>query len=196
MKRSISLLLIAVFILSSCSYLNRIAESVDKKLSAIGKDTRKEDEALRRKVERLLGKMDYEGALVLIKRATRDGKPEIFFGDSYVKAIEGISKKGIKYYNSEKYMSAGKTLRRAVSFMPADKKILAEIKYSSEDLELFIEDSSAHLMDRGFKEYRKGNLGYAVSVWKGILEFNPDYKDAIKAIDTATVQMKNLKKID
>jgi len=45
---------------------------------------------------------------------------------------------------------------------------------------------------RALDEYRKGNLAEAIRIWKSILEFDPNNADIIKAIDTATIQLKNL----
>jgi hypothetical protein len=45
---------------------------------------------------------------------------------------------------------------------------------------------------RALDEYRKGNLAGAISIWKSILEFDPNNADIMKAINTATIQLKNL----
>lgn len=45
---------------------------------------------------------------------------------------------------------------------------------------------------RALDEYRKGNLAGAISIWKSILEFDPNNADIKKAINTATIQLKNL----
>jgi hypothetical protein len=42
-------------------------------------------------------------------------------------------------------------------------------------------------------QYREGNIGNAISLWKSILAFDPGNKSIKKSIDTATTQLKNLK---
>lgn len=52
------------------------------------------------------------------------------------------------------------------------------------------------MMQRGLIDYRKGNLSDAITIWKEILKLNPDHTEAKQALRTATVQLKNLKKIE
>ncbi len=53
-------------------------------------------------------------------------------------------------------------------------------------------DLGAQLSQRALDEYRKGNLAEAISIWKSILVFDPNNAVIVKAIDTATIQLKNL----
>ncbi|HEX9021606.1 MAG TPA: hypothetical protein VF903_10150, partial [Nitrospirota bacterium] len=55
-----------------------------------------------------------------------------------------------------------------------------------------LEDCGSHLSQRALAEYRKGNLAEAISIWKSILAFDPANGSIMKAIDTATIQLKNL----
>ncbi len=55
-----------------------------------------------------------------------------------------------------------------------------------------LKDCSSNLSQHALAEYRKGNLAEAISIWKSILAFDPGDEIYVKAIDTATVQLKNL----
>jgi outer membrane protein assembly factor BamD (BamD/ComL family) len=57
------------------------------------------------------------------------------------------------------------------------------------------EDRGARLSQQALDEYRKGNLASAISIWKSILAFDPDNPAVVKAINTATIQLKNLEQI-
>ena len=80
--------------------------------------------------------------------------------------------------------------------MPANGDLLSRIEYSSVELNSYLNICSDKLMEKGLMEYRKGNLGNAISMWQDILKFDHDHEEASKAIDTATVQLNNLKKIE
>jgi hypothetical protein len=47
-------------------------------------------------------------------------------------------------------------------------------------------------MEEGLERYREGNLGEAVLIWKKILKFNPDFAEAKRAIETASIQIDSL----
>lgn len=48
------------------------------------------------------------------------------------------------------------------------------------------------LSRKGFEEYRKGNLNGAIGHWQGYLSIDPNNPDIKKAVQTASVQQKNL----
>jgi hypothetical protein len=48
------------------------------------------------------------------------------------------------------------------------------------------------VLQRALADYRKSNLAEAISIWKSILAFDPNNAGIAKAIDTATIQLKNL----
>lgn len=48
------------------------------------------------------------------------------------------------------------------------------------------------LSRKGFEEYRKGNLKGAIGHWQGYLSIDPNNPDIKKAVQTASVQQKNL----
>ncbi len=48
------------------------------------------------------------------------------------------------------------------------------------------------LSRKGFEEYRKGNLNEAIGYWHGYLAIDPNNADIRKALNTASVQQKNL----
>ena len=46
----------------------------------------------------------------------------------------------------------------------------------------------------GLDLYRQGKLKEAIAIWQGLLEFDPDNIEIRKAVDTATEQLKTIKK--
>ncbi len=59
-----------------------------------------------------------------------------------------------------------------------------------------IDRCSEVLNERGIAKYREGKLDEAVAIWKRIIGFDPDNTEVRKAINTASVQMKNLQRIE
>jgi len=49
------------------------------------------------------------------------------------------------------------------------------------------------LSSQGFQEYRKGNIGRAITLWQDLLVIDPNNADIKRALKTAQVQQKNLK---
>ena len=52
-----------------------------------------------------------------------------------------------------------------------------------------------NLFENGLEQYRSGNLDQAISIWKGILTFDPGDQEIKGVVDKATLQLENLQKI-
>jgi predicted TPR repeat methyltransferase len=50
------------------------------------------------------------------------------------------------------------------------------------------------LFENGLEKYRSGTLDQAISIWKGILAFDPEDQEIRKTLDIAILQSKNLEK--
>ncbi|HMK77377.1 MAG TPA: hypothetical protein VK568_14510 [Thermodesulfobacteriota bacterium] len=51
-----------------------------------------------------------------------------------------------------------------------------------------------NLFESGLEQYRSGNLDEAISIWKGILAFDPGNEEVKRVVDRASLQLKNLQK--
>jgi hypothetical protein len=78
------------------------------------------------------------------------------------------------------------------SCMPPKNSGINRTPSGSAHMEAVDRTRSKSEQQRALDEYRKGNLAGAISIWKGILEFDPHNADVMKEIDTATIQLKNL----
>lgn len=192
-------LLLSLFGLASCSHAEK----------RFGKTTPKENREregvysnqLSEKVEPetiemlayLIRQKNYSTALSSVERGIDGGKKEVTFEDEYVDAINRMIDEGRKKLKGEDYESSGRIFSTVIDMYP-DKKVLgSKVKEKPEKLKEHINLSSEKLMDAGLAEYRDGNLGNAIKTWRKILRFNPRYDEAKKAIETATVQLKNLR---
>jgi len=53
-----------------------------------------------------------------------------------------------------------------------------------------------NLFESGLKHYRSDNLDQAISIWKGILVFDPGNEEVKRVVDRPTLQLKNLQKTE
>ncbi len=196
MKRFLPLLLTFNILLSSCTFIKQTKDTLAGVLQTDEqKDARRAAE-IRERVAQLVINKKYADALSLIGSEVKDGRKELSFGDMYVRSVNGLSQEGIFLSSSGDYAMSGIAFRKVLEHMPTNGDLLSEIEYSSVEIISYMNVCSDRLMEKGIMEYRKGNLGNAVSLWQDILKFDADHEETSKAIDTATIQLNNLKKIE
>lgn len=196
MGKYLTIFICIVIFLSSCTFLQRVKDSVRTPPEDTASQTEKSDREVKKRISTLITQKDFEGALEIIRSEIKRGRPEQAFASLHVESENGLLNQGIEFFRSEEYLSAGMVFRKAFSHMPPDGKVNENIIMSSENVSAYIERCSDILMEQGLMEYRQGNLDKALSIWEGILQFNPANERAKKAIDTARVQKKNLKKME
>jgi len=110
------------------------------------------------------------------------------------KAMEEIKRRADEAAAKGDYISAGKAYFLLASDYALYKKLAPSPSYSKDALEEGIKECRLELTQKGLELYRKENLAEAIVLWQGILLFDPDNIEIKKAIDTATEQLKKLKK--
>lgn len=113
----------------------------------------------------------------------------------YSAAINGFIKRGDASLKKKDCGKAGVWYRKALDYYPSDASISKRIKLSKIKVRMKLTGCSRELMEAGLLKYRAGQLGDAIAIWKSIILFDPKNAEAIKALDTATVQFENLKKL-
>ena len=96
--------------------------------------------------------------------------------------------------SKEDFLSAGGIYYALLKEQKYFNKFYKSLSIPKEFLDEGIENCRLQLTKRGLEQYRKGNLAEAISIWKGILKFDPDNQQIKKAIETATTQLKSIKK--
>jgi tetratricopeptide (TPR) repeat protein len=66
--------------------------------------------------------------------------------------------------------------------------------YTLQSLEEGLNNCRTQITRMGMEEYRKGNLRGAIVLWQSLLEFDPGNAEIQKAVETATEQIRKLKK--
>lgn len=91
------------------------------------------------------------------------------------------------------YSSAGQALSSLSRNMDLFEKI-SPPPLSRPAIEKEIDTCRMELTRKGLEHYRKGNLTEAIAIWKDLLAFDPDNLEIRKAVETATEQLKKIKK--
>jgi tetratricopeptide (TPR) repeat protein len=196
MRKFLFPLMAITIVLSSCAFIEQTKGTIVDALQTNEQKDAARAAEIRGRIARLVADKKYDDALSLIGNEVKGGRSERSFGNLYAASINGLASKAVMLSGSGDYGQAGITFRKVLDHYPTDSSLLSEVDYSSAELISFMNACSEKIMEKGLMEYRNGNLGNATSIWQEILKFDPDHEGASKAIDTATVQLNNLKKIE
>ena len=97
---------------------------------------------------------------------------------------EELAKKG-------EFSECGIYTRQLLSLYPHSLPAVSGV--SAEQISQRMNSCSEELMAKGLEAYRAGQMQQAISFWTALLVFNPERADAKKAIDTCSIQLRNLK---
>ena len=111
----------------------------------------------------------------------------------YVKTLEEIKQAADSALDREDYAAAGKTYNILLKNYPDFRGFANRLSFNKAQLNAKIRKCKAALSQKGFEEYRQGNLGEAIALWQGYLAIDPNNTDVRKAVNTAKMQQKNIK---
>ena len=111
---------------------------------------------------------------------------------SYVKAIENIKNRADMAFKKKDFTSSGKIYNILLSNYSRFNDAEQFLSFDSKFLNASITDCSKFLTKKGLEQYRMGNFSQAISIWENILLFDSDNVEIRKAVDTASLQLKNL----
>ncbi len=96
-------------------------------------------------------------------------------------------------YQKNEFAEAGSIFRVLFESGITTRDFAQSLTFDDDYLAKHIKACSKALMDIGLMKYREEKLDEAIAVWKKILAFDLDDRAARSAIDTATVQLQQLK---
>jgi len=138
---------------------------------------------------------EYRRAVETISRAVARYPNQEKIRNEYILTVGVISKLAESALQRQEYGKAGKLfaiLREEANARTEKKRPLAiDPHYLDRQIAL----CSVKLTEQGLVRYRAGELKDAVDLWKTVLVFDPENGEIKKAIETTTMQMKNLEKI-
>ena len=151
---------------------------------------------LRKKVTALLEKSSYRRAIELMSSRNNPGTPAAGMDREYLMAIKGLIATGEESLARGDYADAGQSFRLVLDFYPVHSSLRGKVNRGPTQVRNQLDTSADRLMEQGLIEYRSGHLQNAINKWKGITVFDAGNKEAIKAIETATIQLRALEKIE
>lgn len=137
-----------------------------------------------------VSKGEFEKALGSMLAAMQKYPEEPQLAAYYPQLLESVKAGAEKLYTGESYARAGEVYRALLDDYPGPGKKLPS--FSREYLSGQIGLCAKNLTDQGLIKYRAGELEGAISVWSGILKFDPLNEPVKKAINTARIQLKSL----
>lgn len=126
-------------------------------------------------------------------------RQQVYPNDSYLLArfidlLERMNQLANDALSNKDYALAGKVYYALSKNYKHLEKFYKSSPFSKKSLDDELKNCKLQLTRKGLEQYRKGKLAEAISIWKGLLRFDPDNQEIKKAIDTATAQLKKLKK--
>jgi len=153
---------------------------------------RMEVDRTRMESEQYVVQGDYKSALDVYTDACRKYPDDQALFTYYIKTMKDIHHAAGKAFSREDFASSGGAYYVLLKNNSYCQKLFRELSLDKGILHARLKDCSDQLSQRALAEYRKGNLADAIPVWKSILAFDPNNAGVMKAIDTATIQLKNL----
>jgi tetratricopeptide (TPR) repeat protein len=110
----------------------------------------------------------------------------------YIRTLEAIKTRGDRAFEERDFVRAGCVYEIVLRNVSSVSPLNGSFSFSKEGLIAKIRSCKKILFENGLKQYRSGNLNQAIALWKSILIFDPENEEIKKAVDMATVQVKNL----
>lgn len=148
--------------------------------------------ALRQKIRQQLAADNFSTALALIGTS---GLPETELAEEFGLALKGALKQAAAFMQKDLPEKAGPLYRAALGGYPKTAAVAARAGTTAADIEAGIDSCADRLMERGLVAYRSGDLEQAIRTWKQVHRFAPQHQPSRKALQTAEVQLANLKKV-
>ena len=148
--------------------------------------------AARQNIRKQLAAEDYPAALALVLASGLSGEN---LAEEYGRALKGLVKQAEGYLEKELPEKAGPLYRAALEGYPATPAVAARVGTPPTGITAGIEACADRLMERGLAAYRSGDLDQAIKTWKLIHVFASRHQPSLQALQTAEVQLANLKKV-
>ena len=136
---------------------------------------------------------DFKSALDLHKIAAEKHPGDEALEKGYLATIENIKKAADTSFDQDDFAQAGKAYYLLLKSVLHSNGSAVGLSFTKKSLTERLDECRSTLSQQALRQYRSGNIGNAISLWKSILTFDPGNKSVKKFIDTATIQLKNLK---
>lgn len=114
---------------------------------------------------------------------------------SYIQTLESIKSTGDRAFERGDFAIAGSVYETLLKHVSSLTHLNGSFSFDRDGLTAKIRTCKKNLFENGLEQYRTGNLDQAISIWKGILAFDPGDQEIKAVVDKATLQLENLQKI-
>jgi tetratricopeptide (TPR) repeat protein len=142
--------------------------------------------------KKLMKTGDHQKTIDVYKAEHAEHPQDRILVKEYLKSLEEMKIAADGAFDREDYASAGKTYNVLLKNYPDFKTFTHLLSFDRAKLNARLTECKTALSKKGFQEYRQGNLSEAISLWQGYLAIDPNNADIKKAVNTATLQKKNL----
>lgn len=148
-------------------------------------------QTFRPEIRSLLERREFLKSLRLMQQAVNLGLSEASLREEYTLALRGGMIYSEELSKKERFSECGIYLQQLLNLYPRHLTDLSGV--SAGEIRQKMNFCSDQLMIKGLAAYRAGQMQEAINFWKALLVFNPERTEAEKAIETCSIQLRNLK---
>jgi tetratricopeptide (TPR) repeat protein len=183
---------ILIAFLVSCTSTPPAGQSSRKGDSTQGRrDEITQLQTFRPQIRSLLERREFLKPLRLMQQQVNLGLSESSLAEEYALALRGGMIYSEELSGKERFSECGIYLQQLVNLYPRNLPALSGV--SAGQIRQKMSFCSDQLMVKGLAAYRAGQMQEAINFWTALLVFNPERTEAEKAIDTCSIQLRNLK---
>jgi hypothetical protein len=183
---------ILIACLLSCTSTPPAGQSSRKEVSA---KERKEEigqvQTLRPQIRFRLEQREFLKALRLMQQEVNGGTSEASLAEEYRLALRGGMNHIEELLKKEQFSKCGVYSRQLLNLYPPSLTAISDVP--AEQIRQKLNFCSDQLMASGLAAYRAGEMQQAIDFWTALLVFDPERTEAKNAIETCTIQLRNLK---
>lgn len=138
----------------------------------------------------------YEQAIDVISVALSRYPGHAGVADEYSETMEKIRVEAEKMIAKKEHGRAGELFAKMRRDLKKHIRAARNLSFDDTYLARRIAFCSSKLTEEGLVRYREGEIEGAIALWEHVLDFDPENQEVQNAIETATLQMKNLQEID
>jgi tetratricopeptide (TPR) repeat protein len=138
---------------------------------------------------------EFQRAIDISKEIHQKYPRDLTIRSSYIRTLESIQSTGDRAFERGDFALAGCVYEILLKHASSATRINGSFSFDRKGLIAKIKTCKKTLFENGLEQYRSGNLNQAISIWKGILVFDPGNQEIKRAVDMATLQLKNLQEI-
>ncbi len=138
---------------------------------------------------------EFQRAIDISKELHQKYPQDLGVQSGYIQTLESIKINGDRAFERGDFAHAGWVYEILLRHVSSVTRLNGSSPLDRKGLTAKIKTCEKNLFEKGLEQYRSGNLEQAISIWKGILAFEPENEEVKRAVDMATLQIKNLQEI-